>query len=135
MANTTLAAVQDYISDGRTLLQDTLSPYRYDDPSMLVALNTAMLEGYRMRPDLFIFTGDGSIPTYAANDSTPVPIDPQFRTAFLFGMCAHALMRDQEDVQDARSATFNSAFHDLLIGVRPTSIAGGTPSGNAQARK
>lgn len=135
MANTTLHTVQDYVTDARTLLQDTLAPYRYDDASLLVALNVAMLEGGRIRQDLFVYTGDGSIPTFAAVDGTVVNIEPAFRTAFLMGLCAHALMRDQEDLQDARAATFNSAFHDLLIGVRPTAIQGGTPNSNAQARK
>ena len=37
--NTTLDTVEDYITDARTLLLDTIAPYRYDDASLLVALN------------------------------------------------------------------------------------------------
>jgi hypothetical protein len=127
MANTTLATVQDYVADGRTLLLDKVQPYRYDDPSMLVALNTAMLEGARLRPDLFIYQGDGSVPTFSAVDTTPVNIEPAFRLAFLYGMCAHALLRDEEDVQDSRANTYNGNFHEILIGVRPKPVEGGTP--------
>lgn len=131
MANTTLATVQDYASDARTLLLDKVSPFRYDDDSLVRSLNMAMLEGSRLRPDLFIYTGDGSVPTFAAIDTTPVNIDPAFRLAFLFGMCAHALIRDEEDVQDARANTFNSNFVEILIGVRPRPLEGGTPQPKA----
>ncbi len=54
-----LDTVTDYISDARTLLQDTISPYRYDDPSMLVAFNVTLLEVRRVRADLFVFRHHG----------------------------------------------------------------------------
>lgn len=116
--NTTLDTVNDYISDGRVLLLDTIAPYRYDDPSLLVALNVALLEGRRLRPDLFIFTCGDDVPTFTANDNTIVPMEKQFRLAFLHGMVGHALERDQEDVQDARSQAFLLYSSNLLIGKR-----------------
>jgi hypothetical protein len=113
--NTTLETVSDYITDGRTLLLDTIYPYRYDDASLLVALNVSLLEGRRVRPDLFVFCGD-TIPSFYANDNSIVPIEKQFRLAFLHGMVGHALERDQEDVQDARSQAFLLYMSNLLIG-------------------
>jgi hypothetical protein len=115
--NTTLETVNDYITDGRTLLVDTIKPYRYDDPSLLVALNVALLEGRRLRPDLFVFVS-GGVPTYFENDASLVPIEEQFRLAFLHGMVGHALERDQEDVQDARSQTFLLYMSNVLTGKR-----------------
>ena len=58
--NTTLDTVQDYITDARVLLQDLISPYRYDDPSLLTALNVALLEARRLRADRGADRGRGA---------------------------------------------------------------------------
>lgn len=120
----TLRTVKDYIDDSRTLLQDTILPPRYDDASLLVAFNTALLEGRRLRPDLFVYAYPHGVPHFPTVDANmDVNIEGPFRMAFVFGTCAHALARDQEDVQDARAATFMGVFNDLLIGVRPRPLA------------
>ncbi len=131
----TLETVEDYISDARTLLQDTIAPYRYDDPSLLVAFNVTILEAYRLRPDLFRFHKERgqwghSPPNFAYVDSEEVKIEPAFRLAFVYGTVAHALARDQEDVQDNRANSFMNLFSNILIGVRSAPIQGGaTPAG------
>lgn len=112
--STTLDTVNDYLLDGRVLLQDVIKPYRYGDESLIVALNVSLLEGRRLRPDLFVFCG--GVPTYTKNDGSVVPIEEQFRLAFLHGMVGHALERDQEDVQDARSHAFLTFMSNILIG-------------------
>lgn len=115
--NTTLETVTDYINDGRTLLLDEIPPYRYDDPSLLTALNVALLEGRRLRPDLFVFGPDGGrVPSFFENDNSVVPMEQQFRLAFLHGMVGHALERDQEDTQDQRAVTFLTFMSNLLTG-------------------
>lgn len=117
--NTTLETVNDYIADARTLMQDTIAPFRYDDTSLLTGLNIALLEGFRLRPDLFLFNspvGGRLVPTFTKNDGTVVPIEFQFRNAFLHGMAGHALERDQEDVQDERAVLFLSIMTNLLTG-------------------
>lgn len=119
----TLNTVQDYITDSRTLLQDVIVPYRYDDASLLVALNTALLEGRRLRPDLFVYHNHGDVPSFTTVDMTEVHMEGPFRMAFVFGTCAHALARDQEDTQDVRASRFMGIFNDLLIGVRPRPLA------------
>lgn len=126
--NTTLDTVQDYITDARTLLQDVISPFRYDDPSLLTALNIALLEGRRLRPDLFVYTYGAHVPTFSVVDETEVDIEEQFRQGFVFGMCAHALARDQEDVEDQRSNAFMQVFTTVLTGFKPVPIAGGSPA-------
>ena len=127
-----LETVQDYVQDARTLLLDKIAPYRYSDPSLLVALNLALLEGRRVRPDLFVYKYGSQVPAYGAVSGEVVPIEPQFRKAFVYGLAAHALARDQEDVQDQRSNTFMSVMMSILTGLGGAPISGGTPGGGGQ---
>jgi hypothetical protein len=116
--------VTDYIEDARTLLLDTVAPYRYDDPSLLVAFNATLLEGRRLRPDIFVYaTKSGSVPSFDTNADQQINIEEQFRLAFVYGLIGHALARDQEDVQDGRASAFLKLFSDTLIGVRTGGVA------------
>lgn len=114
-----LATISDYVDDARTLLQDKISPYRYTDPELLVAFNVCLLEGRRLRPDLFL--GDGTTTTlsdvgsFSLVDGSAVSIEQGFRLAFLFGLCAHAMLRDAEEVQDARANAWMAAFRSTLV--------------------
>lgn len=114
-----LATVTDYVNEARTLLQDTISPFRYTNAELLSALNMTLLDARRLRPDLFL--GDGTTTTLAAIDqftavnSDPVNIEQGFRYAVLFGMCSSAITRDQEDVTDQRAAGFMKLFRDKLL--------------------
>lgn len=124
-----LEAVEDYVTDARVLLLDTVIPYRYNDASLLVSLNTMLQQMRRLRPDLFVYTGD-NVPAYTAVDDTVVPLETQFRLALVYGMVSHALARDQEDVQDVRATSFMGLFETLLLGLRtPTLQGGGTKKG------
>ncbi len=124
-----LETIDDYINDGRTLLQDTLAPYRYDDPSLVVAMNVTLLEGRRIRPDLFVYKkrsdGTHGVQSFQAKDGTKLDMEEQFRLAFLHGMVAHALERDQEDIQDTRAATFMAIFNNILLGTHGAPAAAG----------
>jgi hypothetical protein len=125
----TLNTVASYIADARTLLQDTIQPYRYDDTSLLTAFNVTLLEANRLRADLFVWnwTVKGQIPAFQAVDDTKVKIEPQFRLALLHGLVGHALERDQEDYQDARASAFLGLFSAGLIGKTLGPIGGGSP--------
>ena len=117
--NTTLETIDDYVDDGRILLQDTIAPYRYDDASLVIAMNVTLLEGRRLRPDLFVYEtrcGPSGVQHFQAVDGTTLYMEPQFRLAFLHGMVGHALERDQEDIQDARAAAFMAVFTAILVG-------------------
>lgn len=127
-----LNSVQSYIDDVRTLLLDKVQPFRYTDDELMTAFNTALLEARRLRADLFVTRWGSRVPYYAAPSGEEVCIEPQFRLGFVFGVCAHALLRDDEDVQDGRANTFLSRFHDILVGVKPTAIQGGTPNAKKQ---
>ena len=124
-----LLTVTDIITDARTLLLDTIGPNRYTDTELLVGLNTALLEIRRVRADLFLGKYKGHVPKFNANGGETIHIEPQFRLAIVYGTLAHALMRDDEDVQDARSNAFEGKMIRLLVGspMQIATISGGTP--------
>jgi hypothetical protein len=122
-----LGSVQDYLDEVRTLLLDKIQPYRYEDDELIAALNSALLEGRRVRADLFVTKYGNDVPSFLAPSGERVPIEPQFRLAFVYCIAAQALLRDDEDVQDARSTTFMGLFNKMLTGERPMPIQGGTP--------
>jgi hypothetical protein len=130
----TLNTVADYIADARTLLQDVIPPYRYDDASLLVALNVTLLEARRIRSDLFVFNMRvlGQTQAFAEVDDTYVEMELQFRLAILHGLCAHALERDQEDVQDSRATSYFALFSAGLVGRALPGVAGGSGPGRGQ---
>lgn len=132
--NDTLRTVQNYIDDARTLLLDTVEPFRYDDDSLLRAFNLALLEGKRVRSDLFVERHGSGVPSFLVIAGQEVCIEPQFRLAFVYGTCAHAVSRDQEDIQDARSNSFRDTMHAILNGTTGGAIRGGTPAVEANGR-
>lgn len=125
-----LRSVQGYVQDIRSLLLDKTKPYRYTDTAIIVGLNLALDEGYRLRPDLFIHRGRTHVPSYEEPSGEIVPIERQFRQAFVYGVAAYVLLKDEEDVQDARSNVFLARFQSMLLGVRqvPMPPNAGTPT-------
>lgn len=124
-----LATVGDYISDVRVLLLDTLPPYRYPQTELVVAFNSTLQEARRLRADIFMRKNKFDVPVYTDQSMTEeVPIEPQFRLAFVYGSAAHCFDRDDEDVQDERASTFRNFFYGILTGVVPPPIRGGTPA-------
>ena len=78
-----LETVQKYITTARVMLQDEVEPYRYEDAELLVALNLAIMEARRIRPDLFLETFSDLPGDFTTVDTTAVSIDEQYRSAFL----------------------------------------------------
>jgi len=114
-----LNTVSDYVSNARVLLQDTATAHqRYDDPSLLSAINLSLLQARRVRPDLFVFNHrySGQAQAFTAVDDTYVDIEPQFRLGILYGMVAHAYSRDQEDYSADQATTFWAMFDAVMTG-------------------
>ncbi len=122
--NPSLDAVEDYITDARVLLLDTVIPYRYGDNSLLISMNAMIAQMRRLRPDLFVYSHE-DLPAFTAVDDTVVNIENQFRLALVYGMVSHALARDQEDVQDARATSFMGLFENMLLGLKMPVMQGG----------
>ncbi len=135
MATPPLATVQDYVTDVRVQILDKIRPYRYEDDELLAAMNMAMLEARRIRPDLFVTRWGSDVPYFDAVSGTPVPIEPQFRMAFVFAVSAFVLMRDDEDVQDARVNSFFGKFYDMMVGIRPRQMPGKRQAAQGQGQQ
>lgn len=106
-----LDTVQDYLDRVRVLLLDQVEPYRYETADLVEALNMGILEARRLRPDLLKSYFRTSLPDFSASTLTAeVPIDPQYRVAFVYYICGHAQLRDDENNQDSRSAAFLNKF-------------------------
>jgi len=116
----TLNTVANYVTEARVLLQDGVTPFRYDNASLLVALNLTLLEARRVRPDLFVYNHkyNGQAQAFTAVDDTYVDIEPQFRLGIIYGTVAHAYARDQEDYSAEQASTFFSMFDAVLLGVK-----------------
>ena len=75
----TYPTVTHYVATARLLLQDEIAPYRYPDQTIIIALNVAMDELGRLRPDILLDlkyqnpltkgdTGDGVPGPYSTTD-------------------------------------------------------------------
>jgi hypothetical protein len=129
-----LHTVQGFVKGVRGLLLDKVQPYRYSDDAILAALNLALLDGRRLRADLFVCRYGNEVPEFNQVSGDVVPIEPQFRLAFEYGIAAHVLLRDEEDVQDARANAFRDMFESGLLGVRQAPLQGGTPNPQQAAK-
>ena len=108
-----LDTVADYVREARTLLQDQVPTFRYTDPELLSALNLGITTARRLRPDLFL--GVTSLPFFAEVDQTAFAMDDQYRMPFVYFMVGHAQLRDEEDTQDTRAASFLGKFTAQLL--------------------
>lgn len=106
-----LATVAEYLASARQLLQDETSPYRYSDDDIVLALNLAIGEARRIRPELFQDYFFTSLPSYSsASPGTSVAIPDEYRLAFLYYVVGHTQLADQEDTTDARTSMLLNAF-------------------------
>ncbi len=70
----------------------------------------------------------GQAQAFVNNDSTYVDIEPQFRLGILYGMVAHAYMRDQEDYTDDKATAYWGFFDAVMMGRQmPRMVGGGGP--------
>lgn len=114
-----LATVAQYISSARQLLQDENTPYRYSDDDIVLALNLAIGEARRLRPELFQNYFFTTLPSYSsASPGTSVDIPDEYRMAFLYYIVGHNQLADQEDTTDARTSMLLTAFRAQLTSIQ-----------------
>lgn len=109
-----MKTLDQFIKAARILLQDTIPSYRYSDEEFKLALELAFDEARRIRPDFFIrepYPTD--IIDQPGSYEPPVPVG--YQSAFLFYMCGHVQLRDQEDTQDNRATIFLNKFVAQLL--------------------
>jgi hypothetical protein len=127
-----------YVYVARKALQDLVSPYRYDDNTLVLVLNIGLAEMSRIRPDIFLDlkysrslrkgdTGDG-VPigyttadlstnadgSYNPTQGTPIPVPSKYASALDWYMAGAAQFFDVTDTQDARAQGFLQKFQTHL---------------------
>lgn len=132
--------VTGYVYQTRTELQDLVEPYRYIDDQIVDALNSAMLETGRIRPDIFLdlkyqnplrkgdldegqppiysivdvgYLSDGI--TYDMSKGTTVPIPSKYIMPVIWFMSGWLQKYDMEDTQDQRAMAFLMKFEKSLL--------------------
>jgi hypothetical protein len=114
-----LDTVQDYVDRARVLLLDQVEPYRYPTIDLVEALNMGILETRRLRPDLLKSFFRGSLPDFTVGAlDAQVPIDPQYRVAYVYYICGQAQLRDDENNQDSRSAAMLNKFVAQMLSIQ-----------------
>lgn len=115
-----LETVGQYITESRRLLQDQVAPFRYPDADIVDALNIGLLEARRLRADLFLplfdlpwFNTGGTIDT-----NLPVPMDPQYRSAFLYYVVGRMQLRDDENTTDQRASALLTKFVGQMLTIQ-----------------
>lgn len=123
--------VADYVAEARQMLQDEVGPpFRYDDNSLVTALNAAMYEISRVRPDILVDAKyrtrlkrvrllDDNIPEVftPGGFSEIVPIPPPYKMAVVFYVSGYPQLRDTQDTTDARAAGFMGMFTKAMLSI------------------
>jgi len=110
--------ISDAVTETRRLLQDTRSPFRFDDARLIQGLNQAMAETRRLRPDLFLGL-DFNLPYYtdaAADMAKAFPIDEMYFPSIVDYMVARQAFADDEFAVDGRAMAFVQKWQGNLIG-------------------
>jgi hypothetical protein len=129
----------NYVAAARLTLQDAVAPYRYPDEDVVGALNIAMAELGRIRPDILLDLkymrpivkgdiGDGVPGPYAVSDiavnpdgtyntsqGTLVPISVKYTQAVNWFIAGWLQMYDVTDTQDQRAQGFMAKFQQHLL--------------------
>jgi len=117
--------VTDYVNVARLSLQDAVSPYRYTDDNLLLALNIGLAEMSRIRPDLFMDlkyqrplrkgdTDEGMPAPYVAVDTSLVPVPSKYMSALDWFITGWSQFLDVTDAQDQRAQGFMQKFQTHL---------------------
>jgi hypothetical protein len=116
--------VSDYVSATRSFLHDLIGPpYRYSDDDIINALNVAVGDISRIRPDIFLeYKYQGPLPRASQlNDLVPplyqatrpndvVAIPRKFYQPTIFFMSGMLQLYDVDDTQDVRAQAFYGKF-------------------------
>jgi hypothetical protein len=112
----TLDLVSDYITEARRLLQDQVVPHRYPDTDLIQALNIAVLEARRLRPELFIGRF-GALPQVVSPDQ-PFDMEPMYRPSFVYYIVGRVELRDSEDTKDSRASALMNKFVAQMLTIQ-----------------
>ncbi len=108
---------QSAITAARSIVQDLDSDdYRYTDEQFIAALNMAISEVRRLRPDAWAGTFLAAIVEVTAlNLSDPWPVDDMFYNPVVEFLAAHVELRDDEFIQNGRAPALLQRFSQRLL--------------------
>jgi len=108
------------------MVSDARVPYRYTDAQMIAALNTALAEVYRYRPDAYIGNfvtaslGANTVTSYTTGDlglNTLFPLDNRlFFNPVVFFIAGRIETADDEFTDNSRAPQLLNSFRAMLIG-------------------
>lgn len=139
------STVGAYVYSTRIRLQDLIFPFRYSDNVVIGALNSALFDAQRIRPDMFLDLkyqrplvkgdiGDG-FPSqfYTTKDvvyqpspnnnmvdptqGTYVPVPSKFSEPMVWYMAGQLQLFDVNDTTDQRAQAFFTKFQQELLSV------------------
>lgn len=121
--------LDDLVDEIRLMLKDRRVPYRYTQADVIEAINTALREVKRVRPDAWLSCcvdgtdGGGTIdmPDYTEADlgllpATAFPIDEIFYMAVVFHVVGKLQLGDDEFAVDNRAMSLLASFRQILLG-------------------
>jgi hypothetical protein len=113
-----LQRLSDLLAQVRTLLQDTdvrSGQYRYSTDSIITSFNQAMMDTYRIRPDLFL-VNQFKIPVFDVGTlNAPVVIEAQYIPALIYYVVGLVQARDDEQSQDQRAMGFLKVYQQTIV--------------------
>lgn len=96
--------VEDVKRRVQRVLQDTDDDFRrYDANEVLDAVNDAILEASRIRPELFADVN--FVPPRLMELEQPLPIEPQYLSAMVYMAAGYLSLRDDAFAVDARAVS------------------------------
>jgi hypothetical protein len=128
MATTAVKTINDLVDEARDAVNDSELPYRFSNSKVMLHVNTALREVYRIRPDAWIGYQDtgvltgATLPTYDADDldadpAIDFPIDDRlFFNACVFFVAGRLELADDEFTEDSRARTLLAAFVQMIGG-------------------
>lgn len=108
----------DIIALARDTLQDTVDgPYRHPTDSLIRALNLAIPEASRVRPDLF-YDAPSTLPVVTSlNLSASLGIDDRYKMPFVMFLAGFASLKEDQFTNDSRAGALLARFSAQLVGV------------------
>jgi hypothetical protein len=128
MSDTSTKSIDDALFEARTIVNDTLAPFRNTDATLIVFLNTALRVLYSVRPDAFIgdfssgIITNNAVETYYTTDlglvpPTPFPVDDRlFYTPVVSYIAGRIEISDDEFSEDSRAVQLMASFKQQLEG-------------------
>lgn len=99
----------------KSILQDKVDPRRYPDEDIINALNDALVECRRMRPDLFVNNKKPFTVPQLVEDTNLIPIEDQFFNSVVFFTVGYLMLRDTETAVDGFAmGMLNRATNQLV---------------------